>query len=59
MRFLSHFLDRIERRCSPGAYLRDFPRAYCLQATLEARLKTLAGGAMPREAMSRLKTMQW
>jgi transposase len=32
--------------------------AYCLQVTLKARLKTLAGGITPREVIEKFKTMQ-
>jgi Transposase DDE domain len=32
--------------------------AYCLQVTLKARLKPLAGGITPREVLAKFKTMQ-
>lgn len=32
--------------------------AYCLQATLKATLRALAGGTTPREVLAKLKTMQ-
>ena len=32
--------------------------AYCLQVTLKARLRSLAGGITPREVLAKLKTMQ-
>lgn len=32
--------------------------AYCLQVTLKARLKPLAGGVTPREVLAKFKTMQ-
>ena len=32
--------------------------AYCLQVTLKARLRTLAGGTTPREVIAKFKTMQ-
>jgi len=32
--------------------------AYCLQVTLKAKLRTLAGGITPREALTKFKTMQ-
>jgi transposase len=32
--------------------------AYCLQVTLKARLKPLAGGLTPREVLAKFKTMQ-
>jgi len=32
--------------------------AYCLQVTLKAKLRTLAGGTTPREVIAKLKTMQ-
>ena len=32
--------------------------AYCLQVTLKAKLRALAGGTTPREVLAKLKTMQ-
>lgn len=32
--------------------------AYCLQVTLKAKLRTLAGGTMPREVIAKFKTLQ-
>jgi len=32
--------------------------AYCLQVTLKAKLRTLAGGTTPREVIAKFKTMQ-
>lgn len=32
--------------------------AYCLQVTLKAKLRTVAGGTTPREAIAKFKTMQ-
>ena len=32
--------------------------AYCLQVTLKAKLRTLAGGTAPREVIAKFKTMQ-
>lgn len=32
--------------------------SYCLQATLKARLRALAGGTTPREVLAKFKTMQ-
>jgi transposase len=32
--------------------------AYCLQVTLKAKLRALAGGTMPREVIAKFKTMQ-
>ena len=32
--------------------------AYCLQVTLKAKLRTLAGGTTPREVLDKFKTMQ-
>jgi transposase len=32
--------------------------AYCLQATLKAKLRALAGGTTPREVLAKFKTMQ-
>ena len=32
--------------------------AYCLQVTLKAKLKPLAGGTTPREVLDKFKTMQ-
>ena len=32
--------------------------AYCLQVTLKARLRPLAGGLTPRQALDKFKTMQ-
>jgi hypothetical protein len=32
--------------------------AYCLQVTLKAKLRTLAGGTTPREVIDKFKTMQ-
>ena len=32
--------------------------AYCLQVTLKARLKAMAGGLTPREAIAKFKTIQ-
>jgi hypothetical protein len=32
--------------------------AYCLQVTLKAKLRALAGGTTPREVMAKFKTMQ-
>ena len=32
--------------------------AYCLQVTLKAKLRTLAGGTTPREVIEKFKTMQ-
>jgi transposase len=32
--------------------------AYCLQVTLKAKLRTLAGGTTPREVISKFKTLQ-
>ena len=32
--------------------------AYCLQVTLKARLRTLAGGLTPRQALDKFKTLQ-
>ena len=34
-----------------------FP-AYCLQVSLKAKLRALAGGSTPREVLARFKTMQ-
>ena len=32
--------------------------AYCLQVTLKAKLRTLAGGTTPREVLAKFRTMQ-
>ena len=32
--------------------------AYCLQVTLKARLRTLAGGLTPRQVLDKFKTLQ-
>ena len=32
--------------------------AYCLQVTLKAKLRTLAGGTTPREVIAKFKTLQ-
>ena len=32
--------------------------AYCLQVTLKARLRTLAGGLTPRQVLAKFKTLQ-
>ena len=32
--------------------------AYCLQVTLKAKLRALAGGTTPREVLAKFKTMQ-
>ena len=32
--------------------------AYCLQVTLKAKLRTVAGGTTPREVLAKFKTLQ-